>query len=516
MTGGRNIVMDPPVRQDGIGSDEEFRQHPIKVVEEVFTVTILAFFTILILPVFISETESGIANYAVPISAGIFLAIVASGLWVSYWRWRNTVIRFKETEVTVFRDTVFKREVRIAYTKIASTNVNRGIINRLTGTSKLMININSSVNAIVPELTLTFDAYLTDRIRKDLATKMQNTEFVTDLEMPSLLRITGKDIIIHGLLSQPTASSIFGIVMFFTAVSEIILYSESSVMGITALLMFLMTYLMPVVTMMVHYYNYRIYKSGDTIYISHGLIRTYNKSFKITRINAVRLRSPLIPRLFGRYMIDAEVVGMVAGDEGSNPNTAPLLCPMKDKATIENMLNILVPDFVSDDEKILQPKEAKIPIFARAAAYSAVTAAIMYVIYDSIQSFYVQSGIAPGNLSLWFAAITVLIAIGFFVNGIWSLRVVTFGKSGEVFTFVTGTVDRKEIMVKYDKVQIATTSEGPLSKPFGLARENVNLLSSLGSQNIGSGYFRSDDLKGISEETIARINDRRYDYRKYL
>ena len=97
-----------------------------------------------------------------------------------------------------------------------------------------------------------------------------------------------------------------------------------------------------------------------------------------------------------------------------------------------------------------------------------------------------------------------------------SLKVISFGKGEELFTFVTGVVDRKEVTVKYDKVQMATTSEGPLSKPFGLARGNVNLLSSVGSQSIMSGYFFSDDLKEISEEVIARISDRRYDYRKYM
>ncbi len=517
MIKGENAVIDRPVLQEGIAPDEEFRQHPIKVVEEVLTAASIVFFISLTLFFSLSDAESGMGDYAYPISFGIFLAITASALWISFWRWRNTVIRFKETEVTVFRDTVFKKEVRISYTKIASTNVNRGIINRMTGTSKLMININSSVNAMMPELTLTFDAYLTDRIRKDLATKMHNPEFVaTDSEMPSMLSITGKDIILHSILSQPTASSIFGIVMFLIAVYEILIFSESSVAGITALMMFLMTYAMPVVMMFFHYYNYRIYKSGDTIYISHGFIRTFHKSFKTARINAVRLRSPLIPRLFGRYMLDAEVVGLVAGGEGGSSGAAPLLCPMKDRATIDNIMKILTPDFVFTDETVLQPKKATVPIFTRAGIWSAVTVGIMYVIYDFVTSAYIQSGVDSGSLSLYLIGIATLVVIGLIFYGIRSLKVISFGKGEELFTFVTGVVDRKEVTVKYDKVQMATTSEGPLSKPFGLARGNVNLLSSVGSQSIMSGYFFSDDLKEISEEVIARISDRRYDYRKYM
>lgn len=515
MTEGENLG-GPSISPDGITPGEEFRQHPIKVVEEVLTAAVVAFFIVFTLFLSISDEDTGISDYAGPISVVLFLAIVASALWISYWRWKKTIIIFKETEVRVFRDTVFKREVRIAYTKIASTNVNRGVINRITGTSKLMININSSVNAMMPELKLTFDAYQTDRIRRDLAMKMHNTEFVAvDSETPSVLNITAKDIIIHSFLSQPTASSIFGIAMFLIAILEMFVSPDTSVMGPIALLMFLLSYVIPVVSMMAHYYNYKIYKSGDTIYISHGLIRTYNKSFKTTRINAVRLRSPLIPRLFGRYMIDAEVVGLVTGD-GGDSNAAPLLCPMKDKATIDNMLKILVPDFVSVDETILQPKEAAVPIFARIAAYSAIVATVMYLIQESINSAYVESGLDPGNLFIWFAGTTVLIITGLIIYGIQSLKVISFRKGEEVFTFVTGVVDRKKVTVKYDKVQTATVSEGPLSKPLGLARGDVSLLSSIGSQSIRSGFFRSGDMEGISEEVLARINDYRYDYRKYL
>lgn len=512
MIKGENTIADPPVLQEGIGPGEEFRQHPIKVAEEVLTAAIVALFLIVTLYFSISDAESGAKDYALPISALLFLAILASALWISFWRWRNTLIQFRETEIRVFRDTVFKREVRIAYTKIASTNINRGVINRITDTSKLMININSRVNAVVPELTLTFDAHLTDRIRKDLATKMHNREFVAnDSETPSVLKVTGKDIIIHSLLSQPTASSIFGIAMFLIATFQIFVFSDNSAMGTIALLMFVMSYAIPVTVMMFHYYNYRIYKSGDTIYISHGLVRTYHKSFRTTRINAVRLRSPLIPRLLGRYMLDAEVVGLVAGGDGGNPNTPPLLCPMKDKATIDSMLETLVPDFVPAEESILQPKEAAVPIFARVAIYSVIVASISHVLNSSV-----QSGIGSGDLSLLFAGIAVLIILGLILHGTYTFRVVSFGKEEETFTFVTGVVDRKKVIVKYDKVQMATTSEGPLSKPFGLARGNVNLLASMGSQSIQSGYFRSEDMKGIYEEVVARINDLRYDYRKYL
>lgn len=510
MKEGGNPSVDTISPYGKIIPEEGLRQHPIKIVEDLLIIAIFSFFLSFYIFISISGGDSFMEEYAVWISFGLFSIIILSALWIFYWRWKKTIIKFKQTEVTMFRDTVFKKEVRIAYTKIASTNVNRGIINRITGTSKLMININSRVNTVIPELVMTFDMHLTDIIRKDLAAKIRGEVFVeSGKDMPSIVRVTGSDIILHSLFSQPTASSLFGVAMFAIGMFELTALSGDSVTGVIALFMFLLTYAIPVITTMFHYYNYRIYKSDDTIYISHGLIRTYYKSFKTSKINAVRLRSPLIPRLFGRYMLDAEVVGLSGGDGNSN-DVAPLLCPMKDKATIDNVMKILTSEFVFVNETKFQPREARIPVYIRATIQSSILVTIMFIIYN-----LAEFGTGLEKFSVLFTAITVLLAVSPFIYGIWNLKVLSLGKDSDVFMFVNGVADRKKIIVKYDKVQIITLSAGPISRPFGLAKGNVEVLSSLGSHTIYSGYFRFEDINSISEEVIARINDGRYDYGEY-
>ncbi len=517
--GNEDQSFEESLHFEGIPINEKFRQHKIKVVEEVLNAIIIAFFTTFVFSLSVVGIEdSKIVAYAMIGLVLLFATIVLSALWISYWRWKKTMIVFKETEMTVFRDTVFKKEIRIAYTKIASTNVNRGVINRLTNTSKLLININSNVNSYSPELTLTFGVKMTDRIRANLSQKMYNNNILPEDEdnMPSIVTISTKDVVLHSFLSQPTTSALFGITMFFIGFYEIFVNSGDFGAGMIAIFFALITYVIPVVGMIFHYFNYKIYRVGDTIYLSHGFIRTYYKSFKVTKINAVRLRSPLIPRLIGKYMLDAEVVGLAIGGNNDSNNLVPLLCPMKNKETIDRVMMAIVPEFIHDVEMKHQPKNAAKPIFIRATLWSLMFATIAVALYDLMTKIVVDNSMIFEQIALVTIVISVLAIIGFFMNGILSLRIVKYGRNKELFTFIVGAVDRKITTMSYDKVQISNVEGGPFSRPFGLAKCNISLLSSVGSQDIHSGYFDVEDLEAISEEVVARVKDGRYSYSKYL
>jgi putative membrane protein len=111
---------------------------------------------------------------------------------------------------------------------------------------------------------------------------------------------------------------------------------------------------------------------------------------------------------------------------------------------------------------------------------------------------------------------SAVVVVGLFINGVMSRRIVQYGKGEDKITFLMGVVDRKITTMSYDKVQMAQVESGLFSRPYGLARCNISLLSSIGSQKIKSGYFDAKELEEISEEVIARVKDGRYDYRKYL
>jgi len=347
-----------------------------------------------------------------------------------------------------------------------------------------------------------------------MAQRLYGSETVSDEEEPAepTVAFSPADVIVHGLFSVSTYQTVFGFA--FLAYSVFQLYISAGVGGgaLASLLMFVVVQVAPSVSLISHYYNYRVYRRGDTIYLEHGLLRTYRTSFAASRINAVRVKRTLAARLLGRSCIEAEVVGLASG---SGESLRPVLCLLKDDAEQQRLLEEIVPEFVYEGVREKQPSGAKGMLRARAAVASFALALAM--IYPSIAVYRATApltGIAgtvlPFALPLATAAVVLTICYATYV----SYRVTEFGTDSDLFTFVNGAVDRETVVMNYDRVQMVWITEGPAARFFGVARGQVYLLSAIGGASVGSGYFDEGRLAAIGETVMARIASGEYDYRK--
>lgn len=501
-----DFAENPQSGSEAVPPVEKIRCHPVMVVEFTLQGLIFGIIVAYVAGAFLADYPEIPGIY---VSDALLVLFLASFIWIGYWRWKKTTVTFTENEMTVVRDTVFKLNKRIPYSKIASVNANRGILNRITGTTKLLFNVNSAVNAALPEVSLIFGKETADRIRSDLSGKMYDNNMVPENEksIPSIVDVTAKDIVFHSFLSQPTAVSIYGLIFFVIGLLQIIFQGATA--GFTATVMlFVPGYVFPVITTIFYYYGYKIYRIGDTIYISHGLIREYKTSFKINKINAVVVFSPLFPRMIKMKMIRAEVLGLGSSEEKGQ---TPLLCPLKDSLTVEKILNALVPELNEKFETDLQPPEAAKPILTNALLWSIVTAAVIFIVFAAVSRSY-----DVGVYGILFPIAAALAVIAYFAYGIRSTKVLKYGLGTDVFTMVTGVIDRAEMTMYYDKVQIASVKNGPVSRIWNVSRCEVSLLSASGEKKTKSGYFRTEDLEKIPDIVVDRIVEGRYDYRKYL
>lgn len=105
---------------------EKIRFHPSVVLENLMRFAIFAVIFLLV-----SVEERPIEAF---LAIGGLLGVAAIILFL---RWRRTTVQFNENELIVERNTIFKMKRSIPYSKIASINVNRTIISRMFGTSRL-------------------------------------------------------------------------------------------------------------------------------------------------------------------------------------------------------------------------------------------------------------------------------------------------------------------------------------------------------------------------------------------
>jgi len=487
-----------------IAPGERVRCHPSVIVENSFSLLVL----IALLVTRFETTAIG----------GVLAAAVVALLLYNYRQWNLTTIRFNETEIVVERDTLFKMKKTLPYAKIASVNVNRGIVNRLFGTARLQININSGSTALVPEAVLTFREDVADELRSVIQERLHDGEPLPDEEEPaeSLASFSPADVIVHGLFSVPTYQTIFGSVFLAYSVFELYTSAGAGIGGggraFVSMLIFFVVQFGPAVSLIFRYYNYRVYRRGEMIFLQHGLLRTYKTSFDVSRVNAVRVKSTLAARLLHRSWIEAVVGGLAAGNGES---LRPVLCLLKDDATQQRLLRELAPEFVYDRNPEKQPAGARSVLLVRAAIAS--LALVLAMAWPSLYVYREAAALAgvAGVVLPWVLPLATALAVLAILYATWvSYRITEFDTGRDLFSFVNGAVDRETVVMGYDRVQMIGVTQGPVARLFGVARARVHLLSSTGGTSVSSGYFPASRLRAIGETVMERIASGEYDWRK--
>jgi len=483
---------------------EPIRCHPTMIVENTLQIIV----AIALFLIFLGRLD-------LTLVAALGAAALVLTLLFSYRQWKRTLIRFNETEVVIERNTLFKLKKVLPYSKIASVNISQGLVNRIFGTSKLMININSGHNAIVPEASLTFKREVAERLRSEMSRHLYDQSLPAEGDMRSLVSFSTKDVVIHSLFSVPTSQTLLGGAFLANSILEMY-NSVTTEMGaggtaIPSLFMFFLIQMVPSITQLFRYYNFKVQRQGEFLYLQHGLIRTYKTSFRISKINAVRVKSTLASRLMHRSCIEAEVVGIASGD--SEGSSRPVICLLKDDETIGKVLGELVPEFVYGRTPGKQPVGAWNVLRIRTLVASALL--VMAMAYPSVVLYReYASGEGLSNLAAYILPLLTALAI---VAAVYAARVsyqvreIDLGE--DLFTFVNGILDRETVVMSYDKVQMVQVTKGPIARRFGVSRGTVHLLSSTGSKSITSGLFPEDHLDRIGDIVMERISSGKYDHR---
>jgi len=483
---------------------EPLRCHPTIIVEDTLhIIVVMALFLFIF------------GRLDMSLVAALGVGALALTLLFSYRRWKRTLIRFSEKEVVIERDTLFKFKKVLPYSKIAAVNISQGLLNRIFGTSKLMININSGHNAILPEASLTFKRELAERLRGEMSRHLYDQSLPAEEEMRSIVSFSTKDVVVHSLFSVPTSQTLLGGVFLANSIVEMY-NSVTTEMGaggtaLPSLFMFFLIQMVPSITQLFRYYNFKVHRQGEFIHLQHGLIRTYKTSFRISKINAVRVKSTLASRLLHRSCIEAEVVGIASGD--SEGSSRPVICLLKDDETIKKVLGELVPEFVYERTPGKQPVGAWSVLRIRTLIASVLL--VLAMAYPSAVLFR-ENASQEGLLNLaayllpLLTALAILAAV-YAARVSYRVREIDLGE--ELFTFVNGILDRETVVMSYDKVQMVRVTKGPIARRFGVSRGTVHLLSSTGSKSISSGLFSEEQLDRIGDTVMERMASGKYDHR---
>ena len=182
--------------------DDKFKNHFTVIIQNIFV------FLMIMGIMIVSLLEEGTTfEGAIPVLLGTG---VLGLLWSLYCiiAWSRTNFYVTDEEIIKEYKFIGRSKKVVNFNKVASVNIRRTFFNRIFGTSTVLVNVNSSVNAGVPEISFVLKKDLANVVKDELAAKMYGLNYTSEKEevYGSVVEFSNKDSILHGLLGNSSSS----------------------------------------------------------------------------------------------------------------------------------------------------------------------------------------------------------------------------------------------------------------------------------------------------------------------
>ncbi|NLO46668.1 MAG: PH domain-containing protein [Clostridiales bacterium] len=425
-----------------------------------------------------------------------FFLFVLVSLFLSYRYWRKTVFYIEGDDFIYKRDTMFKVDSRLPIQNIAMVNVESNIFERLVGTAKVKIDLNSSRTANKTDFkfvlkrgdaALLKESLLSIKSRHSAETAVSESDVSCAPlsnderaeERTHLITFSAADALRHKLLSFP-------VIQFFLTITVVFILPMLKTGGNPNMnrlwfLLFLTLFgsVGSIVKGALDLGDYTVEQDSKLLYISCGILNKRNYVFERDKINAVVINQPIFARLFGLCSVSIAVVGL--GNE-KNETTHLSLTIKKDKA--DELLLKCAPDFVCKSERVrTHPFSIAFPVLR-----SFIYAAAVMLLSTGYRHIYVIS-----------AFVFILLFIGSFVEFFGRY----YAADDDVVCYSKGMFNRSHGIVKYGDIQDVKIKTNILLKKMRLGRMSFSILSASAMKKHRTGWF---DIS-LFEQAAGKVVD---------
>ena len=313
-------------------------------------------------------------------AAGLLIFIIAWQLVV----WSKTYISIQNNTLILERNTLNKKKHTIGIQNISNVNTEQNLFEMILGTCKLKLDTNTLSTADKTDVKIVlkkadaekFRAYLMELMRQstginpppisadntaDSSYSPSNFDGSANAAENEIALGLG-DMLIHGIFSINLFSLLVVIGTITIAGQTAFDTFQQGISGkgiweiLTALLMvgiLFFSALWDIIKGFIRYYNFRVCRMDDRIYIRYGFFKKVNYTIPVDKINALKLTQSPFSRITGRYM--AEIINVGMGDDESEQKAFLLLYDKRSR--LRERLRILLPEFADamDQPVKLQP-----------------------------------------------------------------------------------------------------------------------------------------------------------------
>lgn len=419
---------------------------------------------------------------------GLATAFLLWYLYISVRYWRLTTFYVDGTDFVYERKTMFRAASRLPIGNIAVVNVERNIFERLIGTGKVKIDLNSSRTASSTDFKFVLKKDEAQALKETLMTIKQSlgrevqieTQEAAEPEEPRTLvaQFTVAQALRHKLLSMQVIQSAVTLTVLFI-LPQLRLSGDYDMSKLWFLLLIaVLGWLGSVVKGTLDLGDYTVERDSRMVYISCGVLNKKHYVFELEKINAVIINQPLLARFFGMASIDLAVVGL-----GNEKNETTHLCLITEKDQIEAILRSCVPDFDCTGEVHRCHPINLLYTILRAFLLGAATLLL--------------SGVYRNAYIL-----AILVFAAALCGAVAEYLLQDFASDDSVLRCTSGMFNKRTGIFKYGDVQNMVVRTNPIYRKWGLGKLNFSILGATSVRNHKTGLFAMQVFDNASAQMI--------------
>ena len=408
-------------------------------------------------------------------------------VYISVRFWKRTTFYIDGVDFVYERKTMFRASSRLPIQNIAVVNVERNIFERLIGTAKVKIDLNSSRTANSTDFKFVLrekQALMLKQALMDIKQELggeteQESERSESEPREKIAFFSVAEALRHKLLFMPVIQTLITLTAL-VVLPQLRLSGERTSMNrlLYLLIIAIAGWLISLISGTLNLGNYTIERDSRMLYITCGVLNRKHYMFETEKINAVLIRKPLLARCFGLASIDLAVVGL-----GNERNETTHLALTTDKVQIERILRSCVPEFVcSETPHRCHPLGIVWPIL-RAVLLGAATLLLGLV--------YAKA----------FVFALIVFGVGF-IGALLEYFTCDFAKDGEIVRYTGGTFNKQTGIFKYGDIQSMEIRTNPLYRLFGIARLRFFVLGASSVKHHKTGLFPVTGFDEASEQMV--------------
>ncbi len=411
-------------------------------------------------------------------SAGIVLFLLVV-VCVSALRWSRTFFHIENEMLFSERRTLLKKTSKLPVSSITTVNISQNVFEKLVGTAKVKIDINSAATADKSDFIFILKKDTAQQLKEALLALQNHQQEQPELPRHLLAAFSTSDALRHQLLSIPFVQIATALVVFlpmFVGKNAMDLQDALKALGISAAM-----YAISLLYGMLNLADFRLEADEKRIFISHGKLRTQNYAFEKTRVKAVFLKQSLLARLFGLCSVELAVVGL-----GNEKNESPRLCLLIKKDRAQQLIDELLPAYKSTKQPLVSEKAALIPAFLLTALAAPTVLAITW-------------GFPPYGYVLTAAVLVLGI-----VSGVLSQKTRTISLEDSIICCSSGILNKKTGRFLYTDIQEARLHSNVLMQKGNFGRIGFSILSAKNVQLQKTGWFKKEIYDSLCKKILQQ------------